>query len=248
MVRRTSCPGRTSGPTYSGSRLATKFGIVAVIERLEPAEPDQAVDHPVGQDHEVPLGRQAGVERAGQVAREELLVVVDGLEVVDLDAGLRRELLEGRVGACRPRRCRCSRASSRTGACRSRRAADGPTRPAAGGAADAAAGRWRRPGGRGRWRGRRLAAALVELARNAANPTAADRDRATDEELAARDAGRRRRSARRRHRLPRPASGPAGGGAPPASTANVWSGDQVSRTSSPGVHSSARVARSTFCS
>ena len=43
-------------------------------------------------------------------------------------------------------------------------------------------------------------------------------------------------------------TGPAGGGEPVASTAKVWSGDHVIWTSSPGVHSSARVARSTFCS
>ncbi len=43
-------------------------------------------------------------------------------------------------------------------------------------------------------------------------------------------------------------TGPAGGGEPVTSTAKVWSGDQVNWTSSPGSQSSARVARSTFCS
>ena len=52
----------------------------------------------------------------------------------------------------------------------------------------------------------------------------------------------------RRRRPGTPASGRSGGGSPPASTAKVWSGDQTSRTSSPGSHSSARVARWTFCS
>ena len=42
---------------------------------------------------------------------------------------------------------------------------------------------------------------------------------------------------------------PGAGSAPPGSlTTKLWSGDQVSRTASPGAHNSARVARSTFCS
>ena len=45
-----------------------------------------------------------------------------------------------------------------------------------------------------------------------------------------------------------PATGRSGGGSPPASTAKVCVGDQTRRTSSPGSHNSARVARWTFCS
>ena len=42
--------------------------------------------------------------------------------------------------------------------------------------------------------------------------------------------------------------GAAATGAPSSATTKVWSGDHVSCTASPGAHSSALVARSTFCS
>ena len=76
------------------SRFAGKFGVGSM--RLQPAEADEPGDHPVGHDDEVPLGGKTRSERPGQLRREEGLVPVDGLDVVDLDPGLLREPHEGR--------------------------------------------------------------------------------------------------------------------------------------------------------
>ncbi len=71
----------------------------ALVQLLEVAQADQALDHPVGRRDDVVAGRIAGRE-VGLDAAEELLVVVDVLPVGDGGAGLRGELLERRVGAC----------------------------------------------------------------------------------------------------------------------------------------------------
>ena len=173
------------------------------IERLQPAEADEPGDHPVGHDDEVPLGREARPERSGQLRREEGLVPVDGLDVVDLDPGLLGEPLEGREAVRRlvdvhvalPVRepegaGRRGKAGDRLGSAAARRRTPRPTAPwtaSAAGVADASAvlldgaGLMPLPGGRGE---------------EGAEPDRRDGDRPADDEPAARDAGRRRRHGR----------------------------------------------------
>ena len=69
---------------------------VGLVQLLHPAQPDQPGGHPVGEAE----GVAAGVLAGGQLRLdlgEELVVVVDVLGVVDLDAGLLREGVQRRV-------------------------------------------------------------------------------------------------------------------------------------------------------
>ena len=71
---------------------------VRLVDLLGPARGDDLRGHPVGEDHQVPAGRQAADER--RLDRlDERCVVADLLLVVDLDAVLGLELLQGRGGA-----------------------------------------------------------------------------------------------------------------------------------------------------
>ena len=235
------------GRRRRSARLATKFGIVARSSASSQPSRIEAVDHPVGQHDEVPAGRQAGVRAAGQVGGEELLVAVDDLDVVDLDAGLGLNFSERRVAGAGVVDVDVADqfAQLKLAGRRELRTATGS--PLAAGVAAPTVGRRRRR--RPRTAATASSRRRCECARNAPSPTAATATTPPDEELPSRDAGRRWRGrSAARPRRGTAATGTSGGGVPPASTAKVWSGDQVRRTSSPGSHSSARVARSTFCS
>ena len=98
-----------SCPTAALQRLdqvLVQVGDLGGVELLEPAEADHPRGHPVGEHHDVAPGRLAVGELVAHHP-EELGVVVDVVDVVDLDAGPRLEVLERvLVAPSRPRRGR----------------------------------------------------------------------------------------------------------------------------------------------
>ena len=95
---------RRAAAARSGSRA--RFGTLAGVQRLDPAEADHPGRHPVGQHDHVALDRLAGAELVLHLG-VELGVVVDVVGVVDRDArsAPRRPAGRGRLaasGRCRP--------------------------------------------------------------------------------------------------------------------------------------------------
>jgi hypothetical protein len=75
--------------------VARAVGHVGLVDLLDPAVGDELGGHPVGQDDQVPTGRQLADE--GRLDRlDEGCVVADLLLVVDLDLVFLLELLERR--------------------------------------------------------------------------------------------------------------------------------------------------------
>ena len=85
-------PGSQGLSRSRGMRFLVKFGHLAEIERLDPAEPDHPRRHPVGHHDHVALDRLAGRQLVLHLG-VELGVVVDVVGVGHRDAGL---LLEDR--------------------------------------------------------------------------------------------------------------------------------------------------------
>ena len=107
--------------------LAVQFGQLGVVELLQVAEAAmRSITQPPGVMTSQPVVLPAA--RSGWICAEEVGVVVDGLVVVDVDAGLGGERVDarvlGRVGRS-PRRCRCTPASCATRSVARRRGAAG---------------------------------------------------------------------------------------------------------------------------
>ena len=210
------CPGRTSGRGRCGSRLAGKFGMLAASSvSSQPRRTSRSIIQSVTTMRSHSVGRPAS-SGPDRLRREEVLVAVDRLDVVDLDPGLLGELRDRRVrlvvlvdvdvadpvrepeGAGRPG---AGRRWARLAAAR------WPDAASAMGRATAAAGSRRE-----RRAARRdgLTPLPAVEARNAPNPTAADGDARRRRRNFRREMPRRRRR-RARRQSPAAARGAATG-------------------------------------